>query len=185
MQAYGRCRPDIVKSVQQRWLLALWIRHRRETMIPGPEDFGMETLDPCRDDLSILDVVADNGSHRFRIFDHGKNVGAMYAGQCAGKYLDEVLPDAVRSHTLDTYEHAVQSRKPIYTVSQIADADGRPILYERLLLPLGDAAGRVMRILALLETISTEGRIERRSLMTDPVPDNRYVVRAELHAPAV
>ena len=104
----------------------------------------------------------------------------MYAGQCAGKFLDEVLPDAARARTLETYERAVQSKVPIYTVSQMTDAAERPILYERLLLPLGDSEGRVVRVIALLETISTEGTIERRSLMTDPLASNRYLVRAEL-----
>lgn len=66
----------------------------------------------------------------------------------------------------------------------MTDATGRPILYERLLLPLGNAAGQVVRILALLETISIEGTIERRSLMTDPQPGNRYTTTAELHVSA-
>jgi len=51
-------------------------------------------------------------------------------------------------------------------------------------LPLGNAAGQVVRILALLETISIEGTIERRSLMTDPQPGNGYTTMAELHATA-
>jgi hypothetical protein len=184
MQIYERCPSDVVKSVQQRWLLACWTRLRNGKSLPQATAFSLDTINDCRDDLSIFDVVADNGSHRFRIFDHGKNVGAMYAGQCAGKYLDEVLPGAARSHTLETYVHAVRTRLPIYTVSRMTDADGRPILYERLLLPLGNAECRVVRILALLETISTEGTIERRSLMTDPEPGNRYIIKAELHATA-
>lgn len=185
MQAYDRCPPDIVKSVQQRWLFTCWKRLRNGASLPRSAEFSLDRIEDCRDDLSIFDVESHGAAHRFRIFDHGKNVGAMYASQCAGKYLDEVLPDAARAHTLETYEHTVRSRMPIYTVSRITDADGRPILYERLLLPLGDANGRVVRILALLETISTEGTIARRSLMTDPKPGNRYIIKAELHAPAV
>jgi hypothetical protein len=184
MQAYERCRPDIVKSVQQRWLHAYWSRQLNGASLPPSDQFALDKIESCRDDLSILDVVPHNGVHRFRILDHGKNVGAMYAGQCAGKFLDEVLPEAARTHTLETYEHAVRSRVPVYTVSQMTDATGRPILYERLLLPLGNAAGQVVRILALLETISIEGTIERRSLMTDPQPGNGYTTMAELHASA-
>jgi hypothetical protein len=180
MHAYDRCPPDIVKSVQQRWLLAFWARNWTGAMLPTVGAFGPDTIESCRDDLTILDVLPHNGAHRFRIVDHGKNVGAMYAGQCNGKFLDEVLPDAARARTLETYERAVQSKLPIYTVSKMTDSAERPILYERLLLPLGDSEGRVVRVIALLETISTEGTIERRSLMTDPLPSNRYIVRAEL-----
>lgn len=180
MHAYDQSTSDIVKSVQQRWLLAFWARNRNGAMLPTAGAFCPDTIESCRDDLTILDVLPHNGAHRFRIFDHGKNIGAMYAGQCNGKYLDEVLPDAARAHTLETYERAVLTKMPIYTVSQMTDSAERPILYERLLLPLGDSDGRVVRIMALLETISTEGAIERRNLMTDPELSNGYILRAEL-----
>jgi hypothetical protein len=77
----------------------------------------------------------------------------------------------------------VQSRAPIYTVSETADGEGRPVLYERLLLPLGDDEGRVVRILALLETISSEGKIERWQLMTGGRAAPTVTVRAELRIP--
>ena len=180
MQAYERHPADIVKSVQQRWLLVHWRRLRNGRPLPLSANFGRDQFDPCFDDLTILDVLPHNGSHRFRIFDHGKNVGAMYAGQCAGKFLDEVLPQAARASTLETYDYVVQTGIPVYTVSSLADAAGRPILYERLLLPFGDTGGRVVRIFALLETISTEGMIERKSLLSDPRPVREYLVKAEL-----
>lgn len=180
MKQYDRCPPDIVKSVQQRWLLSYWSKLRHGAALPLSDKVSPEEIESCRDDLTVLDVEAHNGAHQFRIFDHGKNVGAMYAGQCAGKLLVETLTDAARAPTLETYEQAVHSRKPVYTVSHISDADGRPVIYERLLLPLANAEGRVVRILALLETISIEGRIDRNSLMTRPMPDSGYVVKAEL-----
>lgn len=143
----------------------------------------MAVLESCRDDLSILDVVPLNGHHRFRIFDHGRNVGAMYAGQCAGKFLDELLPAAVREQTLATYEHTVQTRVPVYTVSHLKDAQGSQIFYERLLLPLGGADGSVVRILALLETISSAGMIARRDLMSGARSAHTFSFGAELHIP--
>jgi hypothetical protein len=183
MQITKRHPPDIVKSVQQRWLISLWARHRHGDGPPAAASFDMLALDSCRDDLSILDVLPLNGHHRFRIFDHGRNVGAMYAGQCAGKFLDELLPEAVREQTLSTYEHAVRTGVPIYTVSHLKDAQGSPIDYERLLLPLAGADGSVVRILALLETISSEGTIARRELMSSAGPAHRFSLEAELHIP--
>ena len=143
-------------------------------------DFSLKDAETCRDDLTVLDVLPHNGAHRFRIVDHGKNVGAMYAGQCAGRLLEETLPEVARAATLETYEHVVRTGMPVYTVSRISDAAARPVQYERLLLPFGDHGGRVARIFALLETISTEGTIERKSLLTDPQTTRQYVVKAEL-----
>jgi hypothetical protein len=183
MQPYDRCPHDIVKSVQQRWLLACWSRSRGDARLPRSDEFDLDKIQDCRDDLSVIDVEPNVGFHQFRIFDHGKNVGAMYAGQCAGKLLVETLPDSARAHTLETYEHTVQSRVPVYTVSRVTDAREQPILYERLLLPLGGAEGQVVRILALLETISTEGMIDRRRLMTDAPSGGGYIVKAEIDTP--
>ncbi len=180
MQAYARHSSDIVKSIQQRWLLGQWKRLRNGCVLPLAADFGLKTAEPCFDDLTVLDVQPHNGRHLFRIVDHGKNVGAMYAGQCAGKLLEDTLPEIARAATLETYEHVVRTALPVYTVSKISDAQARPVQYERLLLPVGDRDGKVVRIFALLETISTEGTIERKSLLTDPQTTRQYVVKAEL-----
>lgn len=180
MQAFEQHTPDIVKSIQQRWMLAQWKRLRNGCVLPLAADFDLKVAEPCSDDLTVLDVLPHNGAHRFRIVDHGKNVGAMYAGQCAGRLLEETLPEIARAPTLETYEHVVRTALPVYTVSKISDAAARPVQYERLLLPVGNRDGRVVRIFALLETISTEGTIDRKSLLTDPHTTRQYAMKAEL-----
>jgi hypothetical protein len=180
MQAYQRHSPDVVKSIQQRWLLGHWKRLRNGCVLPLASSFKLAEADPCRDDLSVLDVLPHNGAHRFLIVDHGKNIGSMFASSCAGKFLDETLPDIARARTLETYEHVVTTGVPVYTVSRMIDALGRPILYERLLLPFSDGSGKVTRILALLETISNEGTIERQSLLSNPQTTHQYQIKAEL-----
>jgi hypothetical protein len=65
----------------------------------------------------------------------------------------------------------------------MSDGDGRPVLYERLLLPLSGDDGRVVRILALLETISSAGTIERQQLMTTGRPVGSVTIKAELRVP--
>lgn len=180
---------DVVKSVRQRWLLRYWIRLRGERALPLWSALDMDELETCFDDLSILDVLAENGGWRMRIFDHGKNVGAMYRGQCAGKYLEETLPEAARGYTLETYEKVVRSRSPVYTVSGVSDAKARPVVYERLLLPFSECGERVSRIIAFLETISIEGAFVRRDLMRDNAPAPGFALKAVIdpalrHVPA-
>lgn len=158
--------PDVVKSVRQRWMLTYWTRIRGERPLPAWADLDEAELDSCFDDLSILDVLPHNGTHLFRIHDHGKNVGAMFAGECAGKLLAETLPDATRAATLETYEYVTAARMPVFTVSEVNDAQGRVVLYERLLLPFGEDGKKVTRVLAFLEAISPEGTFRRRELLT-------------------
>jgi hypothetical protein len=166
--AYQSRPADVIKSVRQRWLYQYWLRLRGDRDLPPWSDLDAAELDSCFDDLTILDVLASNGGTRFRIHNHGKNVGAMYAGQCAGKYLDEVLPASARVPTLETYEHAARTRQPVYTVSSVVDAGARPILYERLLLPFSDGGRETFRVIGFLETISSAGAFDRQQLMTDP-----------------
>lgn len=180
MQPYETRLPDVVKSVRQRWLLTHWMRLRRERPLPLWSDLDMEELESCFDDLSISDVLIIDGALRFRIHDHGKNVGAMYRGQCAGKFLEETLPAAKTAQTLETYEHAVRARLPVYTISRVRDREDKPVLYERLLLPVSDFGERVFRIIAFLETISFEGAFERRDLMVEPKQPDGYVLKAVL-----
>ena len=183
--AYQTCPPDIVKSVRQRWLLNYWTRLRAGRALPLWSDLEMAELDSCFDDLSILDVLLEEGAIRLRIHNHGKNVGAMYAGECAGKFLHDVLPEAARGPTLQTYEHVSRTRLPVYTVSRVADADARVVFYERLLLPFSDFGERVFRIVAFLETISPAGAFGRYSLMTEPRPLTGFVVKAVLQIAGV
>jgi hypothetical protein len=179
-QPYETHLPDVVKSVRQRWLLAHWTRLRRERPLPLWSEIDMAELESCFDDLSILEVLIIDGALRFRIQDHGKNVGAMYRGQCAGKFLEETLPPAKTAMTLETYEHAVRSRLPVYTVSRVRDRENKPVLYERLLLPVSDSGERVFRIIAFLETISIDGAFERRDLMVEPKDSDGYTLKAVL-----
>jgi hypothetical protein len=167
-----------VKSVRQRWLLQYWLRLRGKHLLPLWSALDMAELETCFDDLSIVDVLPENGGWRMRIFDHGKNVGAMYRGQCAGKYLEETLPAAARAYTLETYEQTVRARRPVYTVSGVKDAEARPVVYERLLLPFSECGERVFRIVAFLETISIDGAFVRRDLMRDNAPARGFAFKA-------
>lgn len=184
MTPYQTRSSDIVKSVRQRWLLNYWLRLRRGRSLPEWSGLDMAELESCFDDLTILDVLATSAGHRFRIFNHGKNVGAMFAGECAGKFLDDVLPPAARNYTLETYEQVVRLRLPVYTVSKFSDADERTVLYERLLLPFAIGDQSAARIIGFLETISPDGAFERRDLMLDAPTRGEFVIKAVLQVRA-
>jgi len=181
MEGYEQRSPDIVRSIRQRWLLSCWTRLRAGRPIPDWSEFDTEQLDSCFDDLTIVDAEPNGGRLRFRIFTHGKNVGAMYAGQCAGKLLADTLPDETRARTIETYERAAQTRLPVFTTSGVVDVKGRTVVCERLLLPFGHSNLRTIRILALLETISPDGFFERRDLMTGVRAASDFTVKAVLH----
>jgi hypothetical protein len=66
----------------------------------------------------------------------------------------------------------------------VTDADLRPVLYERMLLPFSHYGDKVFRIISFLETISPAGAFERQELMTDPQAANGFAVKVVLQARA-
>jgi hypothetical protein len=163
---FATSRADIVRSANQRWLLAQWNGLRGATPMPVWQE--LHNVARNVDDLSLTEVVGSDGSVRFRILFHGERIAELYGRvSCVGKFLDEILPAAYSEPALATYRKAVTTRLPVYTVADMRDGAGRIVHYERLLLPFG-RDGTVERILASLETVSPEGSIDREGLMKAP-----------------
>ena len=155
-------RPDVVRSVTQRWLLKTWNRLRGVRRLPLWQDLEPDELAAVSESLSFNDVVAANGNARFRIRFHGARVGEAYGSKdCQGKFLDEILPASYLNAALSTYHQVIAARLPVYTVADMRDRAGRIVHYERLLLPFSHEGLEVEGILASLETVSPEGDFER------------------------
>jgi hypothetical protein len=162
-------RPDVVRSASQVWLLKTWNRLRGVRRLPLVQDLELDELAAVSETLSFNDVVAVNGSARFRVRFHGKRVGEAYgSADCHGKFLDEILPAAYLNAALSTYDQVIAARLPVYTVADMRDQAGRIVHYERLLLPFSQQGLEVEGILASLETVSPEGDFEHRELMKSP-----------------
>jgi hypothetical protein len=157
---------DIVQSTSQRWLLDYWRCLRGTSIIPTWQGVAPDQLGSVAYYLSYTDVVGSDGDARFRIRFHGEGLAIAYGQSCVGRYLDELLPDSFRDVTLRTYRQVLHERLPLYSVSDMRDANGRIVHYERLLLPFAHDGINVDRIMASLETSSPEGEYRHRHLMT-------------------
>jgi len=90
-------RPDIIRSENQRCLIARWNAVRGTATLPPWQALQADALPVPDDNLSFLDVVASNGSARFLITFHGAGIGELYGSvSCVGKFLDEILPPSSR-----------------------------------------------------------------------------------------
>jgi hypothetical protein len=162
-------RPDVVRSINQRWLLNYWNKLRVGNLLPKWQALEIEELAGTLESLSFQDVVGADEAARFRVRFHGKRIAELYGRtDCMGKFLDEILPPSYSNAAHATYHQAVASKLPIYTVADMRDRAGRIVHYERLLLPFADQGEAVSRILASLETVSPEGAFETNGLMQSP-----------------
>ena len=161
-------RPGVIRSINQRWLLNYWLRIRCDHTLPAWPGLGAEELARLTESLTYSDVVEDPAGVRFLIRFHGEKIAETFGSNCKGKFLDEILPLAIREPALETYRRLLVAKRPVYTVVNVLDRLGRPVHYERLLLPFGGDHANVDRVLASLETVSPDGAFENRDLMKLP-----------------
>lgn len=159
-------RPDVIRAINQRWLLKFWQRHLGTQRVPQWQAVHAESLSHMSADLSLLDVVATDSGKRFVIRFHGEKIGEVYgSADCRGRSLDEIIPAARRVEGLAPYLQAVEGGCPVYTIHDIHDRNRRLVHYERLLLPFGRDGETVDRILASFEFVCPDGAFDGRDLM--------------------
>lgn len=159
-------RADKVQAASQRWLLNLWKKELDQYRIPRWQSVGSENLSRVADNISFLDVVGNDGEPLFQIRIHGQMVGRVFGAQdCSGRFLYASVAEPRRSQMLAPYRHAVSTGRPVYTVQDITDSEGRLVHYERLLLPFSRDGETVDRILASFEFVCPDGAFQSHNLM--------------------
>ena len=163
---FAVARPDVVRAINQRWLLKFWKRHRTASGIPRWQDVEAQDLSRLSANLSFLDVSGDGDAARFQIRFHGETIAKVYGEpDCRGRYLDEVIPAARHDTGLMPYHRTLQSRRPVYTICEVTDKNGRLINFERLLLPFAFDGKTIDRILASFEFICEDGAFDNAAIM--------------------
>jgi hypothetical protein len=169
---YPASRPDVVRAINQRWLLNFWSRHLGADRVPQWRTIEAENLTRMADNLSFLEVVTCSDGVRFLIRFHGAAVARIFgSGEVRGRYLDEIVTSENCPTGLDAYHRAVDCGRPIYTIYDFKDRGGRLVHNERLLLPFSRDGERVDRLLAAFEFICPDGAFDAPGLMksqTDP-----------------
>ncbi len=158
-------RPDVIRSINQRWLLSYWNRLRGSIRIPLWVELEAKELPSIVDSLAFFDVIESAAGPRFRIRFRGQRLDEGFGHAGRDKFLDEVLPASYRQAALTTYHQVLTTGLPVYTIADLRDRDDRIVHYERLLLPFSRDGEAVERILASLETISPEGAFDHRDIL--------------------
>ncbi len=159
--------PSIVRSIRQRDLLQAWIRlfaARQEP--PRFDDYNPDQLDDELPELMYYDVDHQGSLPRFKIAHEGQRFRDTFGVTGIGRYLHELEGFTLTEATHNLYCEACARRRPAYSIALVADRDGKPVTWERLLLPFCER-GEVNVLMASLKPVSTEGRFESRGLMAN------------------
>jgi hypothetical protein len=174
-------RPDVVRSVNQRWLLQHWLAWRRDDRMPSWQQLDAQALTRMADTLAFSDVVEANGQPRFLVRFNGARLRQAFGNDCRDRFIDEVLTEPLRDTLLTTYRKVVTSGWPVYTIFNLRDRSGRVVHYERLLLPFTSDGSRTDRILGSYEFFSPDGAFDNHELLKSPETAPPCVLRAAIH----
>lgn len=155
-----------MRCVQQISLLKLWEQLRGKRELPQFEALLPDDISRSIDKLSFSEVVQAENGYRFRIIRNGAQFDRMYPEKRVGKFLDAVLPPAIREQALRLHEQVVVSRQPSFSFSVLRKADGPLIRYERLLLPFTSRGEHVERIIAAITLFTEENGFDANDVLT-------------------
>ena len=188
---FSSANPSVVRSIKQRVLLNSWLRALGQGRpLPAIAEFQVDGIIDELDDMMGFCVEGDGEVARFVITQEGARLTATYGNehvapeQRTNRYLHEAIGSERYARVAPCYLACIARRRPTYSISRVADADGKEVSYERLLLPFG-SDDRVEQIVGSYETISIDGGFKVDNLMgidtaTAPVRVLNAVIDREL-----
>jgi hypothetical protein len=163
--------PSVVRSIKQRVLLNNWLRALSHgKCLPTIADFRPDGIADELDDMMGFDVEGDEEAACFVITQEGSRLTATYGNehvapeQRTNRYLHDAIGRERYARVVPCYLACVIRKRPTYSISQVTDADGKEVSYERLLLPFG-SGDRVEQIVGSYKTISIDGGFKVGNLM--------------------
>jgi hypothetical protein len=176
--------PSVVKSIRQRELLNNWLRlYAREQQVPGVAEYQPERLAEELPDLVYYLVDITRQPPRLTIDSNGTRMSHAYGNTGKGRFLDEYLGPILGPAILPAYYVCIDRALPTYSISLVDDINGRPVAYERMLMPFSDGHA-VSHVVASLKTISEDGDFEIKNLLrghqSPPMPTVRAVIDRDL-----
>jgi hypothetical protein len=162
---FASASPAVVKSIRQRDLLNGWLRlYARQHRMPQVGEYSPERLAEELPDLVYYIVDTTQQPPRLTIDSNGTRMSQAFGTTGKGRFLDDYLGPILGPMILPAYYACISRALPTYTVSLIDDVNGRPVAYERLLMPFSDDVA-VSHIVASLKTISEDGGFEIKNLL--------------------
>lgn len=168
---FASAAPSVVRSIRQRVLLDAWLRLFVKTgKVPPIDQYEPDRIAEERHNLGWLKVDQSCSPPRITFERESMMMAAAYGETSKGRPLDEYL-GARGAIVLPVYHHCIARALPAYTIFMYHDVAGRPVAYERLLLPFA-TDGRITDVLASHNNISEDGKFEANNLIrpADPVP---------------
>lgn len=140
-----------------------WLALTEDTSIPHRSGLKPERIVPALPASTLVEVDWNGAQPAFRPRIEGCMVAVAF-GESRGRLFEETYAPAHLEQVLPAFREAAHRGRVTLTPVAAKTAAGEPFVYTRLLLPLTDENGRVVRILAVYSF-----DLERLAALTEPL----------------
>ncbi|WP_375413332.1 PAS domain-containing protein [uncultured Bradyrhizobium sp.] len=162
---FQRAHVSIVRSIRHVSLVRDWHRARGTRQLPEFTKFVPNERAGDAADLSISDVVREDGKLFYICRQAGNRVEQMYDARMPSRHLSDCLDPGMAAAAKPIWDACVLNQLPVYAIIPLSDRDGCPVTVEQLFLPYAGHGSAAEVMVAALYACSTEGRFAHHGLL--------------------
>jgi hypothetical protein len=162
---FQRAHVSIVRSIRHVSLVRDWHRARGTRQLPEFADFVPNERAGDSADLSISDIVREDGKLGFICRQAGPRVEQVHDARMPSRCLSDCLDPKMAAAAKPIWDACVANQLPVYSIIPVSDRDGCPVTIEQIFLPYARGGGSAEVMVAALYACSTEGRFAHQGLL--------------------
>jgi hypothetical protein len=171
---FQRAHVSIVRSIRHVSLVRDWHRARGSRDLPEFKDFVPNERAGDSADLSISDIVREDGKLSYVCRTAGPRVEQVHDAKMPSRPLSDCLDPGMAKAAKPIWDACVLNKLPVYSIIPLSDRDGCPVTVEQIFLPYARDGSGADVMVAALHACSTEGRFVHQGLL-------RNLAKAPLH----
>jgi hypothetical protein len=171
---FQRAHVSIVRSIRHVSLVRDWHRARGTRELPEFADFVPNERAGDSADLSVSDVVREDGELSYLCRTAGTRVEQVLDAKMPSRPLSDCLDPGMAKAAKPIWDACVLNKLPVYLIIPVSDRDGVPVTVEQIFLPYARQESSADVMVAALHACSTEGRFAHQGLL-------RNVAKVPLH----
>ena len=162
---FQRAHVSIVRSIRHVSLVRDWHRARGTRDLPEFSDFVPNERAGDSADLSISDIVREDGKLGFVCRQAGPRVEQVHDARMPARALSDCLDPKMAAAARPIWDACVVNKLPVYSIIPVSDRDGCPVTIEQIFLPYARGGSSAEVMVAALHACSTEGRFVHQGLL--------------------
>jgi hypothetical protein len=152
--------PERLRSRALRGAFSYWRAKCGERTMPSRCDLDPSEMLGWLSHTLLVDVVyggPEGTAQDFRFRLVGTDVVERYGKEFTGRCLSSLDLDGKTPEILDEYRRTVVRGRPQYYIDEFVQHSGRPMHYERLLMPLSDDGRTINMLFGVQKSLFDDG----------------------------